>query len=280
MLSSAALSTAPASCSRASGDKVVNEAGFFEPDGDALIPDPSARGPWAEDMMHGRLLAGLAAWAIDRDHGDDAFVPARLTVDMFKSPGMKETRVSTALVRAGGRVRVVDATIQVGGVDVARGTALYLRRGQAPVDDVPVTPAWDITLPNPPPDDPYDMPFEVRWLEGREFGAPGIRQTWIREKHPLVTGHPLTPFIRAAVAADFASPLANSSTEGLEYINADLALYIARLPDGEWIGLESADRVAADGVSVAHCRMHDSTGPIGASEVCAVLNSRMARPES
>ena len=101
--------------------------------------------------MHGRLLAGLAAWAIDRDHGDDAFVPARLTVDMFKSPGMKETRVSTALVRAGGRVRVVDATIQVGGVDVARGTALYLRRGQAPVDDVPVTPAWDITIPTPPP---------------------------------------------------------------------------------------------------------------------------------
>jgi hypothetical protein len=73
--------------------------------------------------------------------------------------------------------------------------------------------------------------------------------------------------------------LANSGSDGLEYINADLALYIARLPEGEWIGLESADRVAADGVSVAHCRMHDETGPIGSSEVCAVLNPKMPRFE-
>ena len=48
----------------------MHDGGFFEPDGDALMPIPEARGPWAEDMMHGRLLAGLAAWAIDRDHGD------------------------------------------------------------------------------------------------------------------------------------------------------------------------------------------------------------------
>ncbi len=230
--------------------------------------------------MHGRLLGGLAAWAIDRDHGDDAFIPARLTVDLFKSPGMKETRVSTALVRAGGRVRVIDAFIQVGGVDVARGTALYLRRGAEPVDDVPVTQPWDLTIPTTAADDLYDMPFEVRWIEGHEFGAPGVRQTWMREKRPLVTGHPLTPFIRAAVASDFASPLANSGSEGLEYINADLALYIARLPEGEWIGVESGDRVAAEGVSVAHCRLHDAGGPIGWSEVCAVLNPRMARPDT
>ena len=48
----------------------------------------------------------------------------------------------TSLVRAGGRFRVVDAFVQVGGVDVA-GTALYLRKGQAPVDDAPLTATWD-----------------------------------------------------------------------------------------------------------------------------------------
>lgn len=256
----------------------MHEAGFFEPDGDALMPIPDARGPWAEDMMHGRLLAGLAAWAIDRDHGDPAFVPARLTVDLFKSPGMKESRVTTSLVRAGGRVRVVDAFVQVGGVDVARGTALYLRKGEAPVDDAPLTATWDSTIPEHE-DNPFDMPFEVRPVDGMGFGAVGPRRTWLRELRPLVTGEPLTPFIRAAVVADFASPLANSASEGLEYINADLALYIARLPEGEWIGVEYADRVTADGVSVAHCRLHDETGPIGSSEVCAVRNPRMPRFE-
>ena len=254
----------------------MHDGGFFEPDGDALMPIAEARGPWADDMMHGRLLAGLAAWAIDRDHGDPGFVPARLTVDLFKSPAMKETRVSTTLVRAGGRVRVADALIQVGGVDVARASALYLRTGDAPVDDAPVTPAWDSTLPGPG-EDAFEAPFEVRPVDGMWFGAPGPRRTWVRERRPLVTREALTPFIRAALVSDFASPLANSGSEGLEYINADAALYLARLPQGEWIGVEYADRVAADGVSVAHCRLHDERGPIGSSEVCAVLTPRMPR---
>src|SRR5262249_478589 len=268
-----------ASCSRASDHlTTMLDGGFFDPDGDALLPVPEARGPWAEDMMHGRLLAGLAAWAIDRDHGDPAFVPLRLAGDLFKSPAMKETRVTTALVRAGGRVRIADAFVEVGGVAVARGTALYLRKAEAHVDDAPLTPPWDSTVP-PPVENEWEAPFEVRTVGGNGFGSPGPRRTWLRELRPLVTGEALTPFIRAATLADIASPLPNSASEGVEYISADLARYMARLPVGEWIGVEYADRVAADGVSVAHCRLHDEIGPIGSSEVCAVLTPRMPRFE-
>jgi hypothetical protein len=81
--------------------------------------------------------------------------------------------------------------------------------------------------------------------------------------------------VRAALAADFASPIANSHTGGLDHINADLSLHLGRLPVGEWIGIDVAERVAADGVSVASCRFHDAGGPIGWSSVCAVLNPRM-----
>ena len=41
---------------------------------------------------------------------------------------------------------------------------------------------------------------------------------------------------RAALSADFASPLANSGPAGIDYINADLTLHLGRLPEGEWIG--------------------------------------------
>ena len=65
---------------------------------------------------------------------------------------------------------MVDAFVQVGGVDVARGTALYLRKGEAPVDDAPLTATWDSTIPEHE-DNPFDMPFEVRPVEGMGFGA-------------------------------------------------------------------------------------------------------------
>ena len=100
---------------------------------------------------------------------------------------------------------------------------------------------------------------------------------WLRDRRALVAGEAFTPFVRAALCADFASPFANSGPDGLDYINADLTLHLGRLPVGEWIGLETNDRVAADGVSVAECRYFDRTGPIGFSSVCAVLTPGMPR---
>jgi len=228
-------------------------------------------------MLHGRLLAGLAAWAIERDHAAEGFVPVRLTVDMFRNPPMEPADVVSSLVRAGGRVRATDASVRIDGVEVARASALFMRAGPAPADDVPATSRWDA----PPPEGlareiDRDNAFDVVSPEGRGFGAPGRRQLWVRDRRRLVGDIELTPFVRAALAADIASPLANFGSEGLDYINADLTLHLGRLPAGEWIGVETAHRVASDGVSVAACTMHDLDGPIGSSTVCAVRTPRMA----
>jgi hypothetical protein len=247
---------------------------FFTPSDHGLEPHADARGPWAEDMMHGRLLAGLAAWAIERDHGDSDFVPARLTVDLYKNPTMETTSVSTQVVRAGRRVRAVDATMHVGGVEVARASTLWLRASDVDDDDAPHTAAWDAPAPDAAPVE-FGGAFEVRGIGGRAFGAPMPRRSWLRDTNALVAGEPMSPFVRAALAADFASPLANSHPSGLDFINADLTLHLGRLPEGDWIGIEAVDRVATRGVSVAYCRFHDAAGPIGWSTVCAVLNPRM-----
>lgn len=253
---------------------------FFEPTDAGLVPHPDARAPWSPDMLHGRLLAGLAAWAIEREHGEDGFVPTRLTVDLYKAPAMAPTTVTTTLVRAGGRVRAIDALLIVGGENVARASTLWLRRGGTPEgeDAIPRTAMWDAP---PPADDDADpvMWFDVRPIGDRGFGAPGPepRRVWLRDHRPLVAGATFTPFVRAALCADFASPFANSGPSGLDYINADLTLHLGRLPIGEWIGIETNERIAADGVSVAECSYFDQTGPIGFSSVCAVVTPRMPR---
>lgn len=261
---------------------------FFTPTDAGLVPHPDAHSPWATDMLHGRLLAGLAAWAIARDHGEPDLQPARLTVDLFRPPAMAPTEVATTLVRSGGRVRVADAALHVGGIEVARASCLLLRRraggngdGDAfdADDGAPRTPRWDA----PPPDAqapagmPADVPFDVRPAGEHGFGAPGgvVRRVWLRDRRPLLPGAELTPFVRAALAADFASPLANMGGAGLAFINADLTLHLARLPVGDWLGLATGDRVAAAGVSVAECVIHDRRGPVGWSTVSAVHHPRM-----
>jgi hypothetical protein len=232
-------------------------------------------------MLHGRLLAGLAAWAIERDHGHDEFVPVRLTVDLYRSPAMATTTIETRLVRGGGRVRAVDAFVTVGGQDVARASTLWLKRTSAPEgeDELPRSSSWDAPPPEACAASLSADAFDVRPVDDRGFGAagPDPRRVWLRDRRPLVAGSELTPFVRAALSADFASPLANSGPDGIDYINADLTLHLGRLPNGEWIGIETGDRIAADGVSVAQCLYFDEAGPIGFSSVCAVVTQRMSR---
>src|SRR5262245_580348 len=61
---------------------------FFARRGDAFIPNPVCNGPWDPSSMHGRVVIGLLAHAIEERHGADEFVPARLTVDMFRLPNI------------------------------------------------------------------------------------------------------------------------------------------------------------------------------------------------
>lgn len=257
---------------------------FFSIDADGrAVPRPEARSPWSADMLHGRLLAGLAARAVDAHHLDGGMRPARLTIDLFRSPAMEPVEVAHRRVRDGGRVRVVEVDLHVGGHHSARATVVLLRAGTHP-DGTPWTrDPWDVPHPDeidvPTPSPTQSLAsFQIRAVGGRGFGTSGQKQVWLRDERPLVDGEDLTPFERVAIASDFASPLGNSSDQGLAFINADITLYLGRLPRGEWIGIEVGAHVGADGVAVTRSDLFDLEGAVGFTDVCAVANAAMARP--
>jgi len=94
---------------------------FFTLDRDAFIPTPVSNGPWDPKSMHGRVVIGLLGHVIEERHGDNEFVPARLTVDMFRLPNiMTPVEVKTRQIRDGLRIRVIEADFFSGGVAIAR----------------------------------------------------------------------------------------------------------------------------------------------------------------
>ena len=96
----------------------------------------------------------------------------------------------------------------------------------------------------------------------------------MREKYNLVQGVPHSPFSRAAVAADYASPYVHAGDAGIQYINTDITLQLHRLPEGEWIGFEAAGHEASHGIAAGYCRLHDCTGAIGFVSCTALANER------
>jgi hypothetical protein len=257
---------------------------YFQPTPAGLDPVPEAHSPWATDMLHGRLLAGLAARAVEADEHDAAYAVSRLTVDMFRSPPMLPFTTTTEVIRAGGRVRVLDVVIESGGREIARARALLQRTGDEPGGEIWHAPRWAVPLPDdlPVPDDQGEGPgaggWEIRLVNEGGFWTAGRKRLWSRDGWALVAGEAMSPVVRAALAADLPNPMANAGSAGLAYINPDLTLFLARPPRSEWIGLEVADHVSAGGLAVGTCTLYDIDGPIGSSTVCAVTNPTSLTP--
>ena len=206
---------------------------------------------------------------------------------MFRLPTLAPIEVKTRPVRDGLRIKVVEADFISDGVAMARASCQLLRRAQNPPGQVWSPPNWQVPPPSaiPAPAHPRaggHGKWAVRPIEGY-MGSPGPRRLWMSEVRDLVAGFPLTPFVRVAVAADFASPFANAGDQGLGYINSDLTLYLHRLPIATWIGFEVVNHQASDGIANGECRLYDQTGVIGTAMVAALAQRKLmqvARPVS
>lgn len=253
---------------------------FFTRIGDTFAPGRHARGPWGE-IINGRVVGGLAARALEIAHGLEEFQPARLTVDMFRPAAMSPVTVDTVSVREGRRIRVADATLSQNGVGVARATAVFLRRSEQPSGRI-WSAQWPSATPPPLPEDlnpdhPMIMQPSSDGDSTESTAVPGWngadrKRAWIRENRALVGGEDLTPFVRAAMAGDAASPLTGWGSEGLQFINADYTLLLSRLPEGPDIGLEAMDHLSVDGVAVGTALVRDHRGPIGNCSITALAN--------
>jgi hypothetical protein len=256
----------------------MSDQPFFSRDGERFVPNPISRGPWTATSLHGRVVIGLLGREIERRHGGADYMPARLTVDMYRLPDLSPVDVVTRVVRDGRRIKVIDAEFLSGGVSMARATCQLLLRTRNPEGRTWSPPPWGAPPPSSiaPPGDPrssLDGMWAIRPISG-QMGSMEPRRLWMTEVRDLIEGEPWTPFARVAVGCDFASPFANASERGLAFINSDVTLYLHRLPVSEWVGYEVVNHHASDGVAIGECWVHDEQGPIGTATVAALGQDR------
>lgn len=252
---------------------------FFVRRDDEFVPNEIAHGGWGP-TLGGQVVGGLLARAVEKLARDDELQPARLTVEILRRVASAPVRVTASVVRSGSRMRAIDAAMTQDGELVARGSALYLRRGTQPDGEF-----WTTAIDLPPlPEEPRqfddDVPMFIRaygpdpeWVgEGFPWQQCGPRYAWLREVRDLVDGEELTPFLRAALAVDVTSSMTNFSSAGLAFINADYTLALSRLPVGPYIGMAAVTHTSAEGVATGSACLYDTLGPIGTGLSTAIAN--------
>ena len=175
------------------------------PDGEWLIPQPNACGPWFPGVQHGGSIAGLFARAIERVESDVEMFTTRISIDMSRRVPMGPTKVETDVVRNGRRVQAIEARYIVSDEVAARATATRIR-----VDED--LSSEKIGVGSRPEDLPPMRPEEVPVMEGlfvgfdfvrnfvmrREQTASGGAMTWARLDRQFVdrrTQHTVDPAV-------------------------------------------------------------------------------------
>ncbi len=236
-------------------------------------PTEFAGSHWGDDHLNGPAVVGLAAQALESFCGSADFMPTRLTVDLFRAARAVMTSVSVRMVRDGRRVRSAECDVAQEGRLVARATLLQYRRSAAPPGrlwSVPATISFPRSL-----DDKEQTAVDSD--AGNWSRSPGEHQNDSRKRFfnspiDVVSGEPNSQFLRAVMVAEATSLVTNLGTKGVGYINGDLTVGLARLPVGEWIGVQADSHWAADGVAVGLATLFDRSGAFGSGMTTAVAN--------
>jgi hypothetical protein len=251
----------------------VKAAHFTPTECGEFAPTPFAQSHWGDDHLNGPAVVGLAARSLELDCGSPDFMPARLTVDLFRAARGVLTAVTVRVVRDGRRIRSAECDLAQEGRLVARATLLQYRRSVAPPGRLWAAP---MTLPPLPSVDETAL-TQVGSEGGTLSRSPGEHQNDSRKSFynraiEVVAGEKLSPFTRAVMAAEATSLVTNLGTQGVGYINGDLTVGLARLPVGEWIGVRADSHWAADGVAVGTATLFDQVGAFGSGMTTAVSN--------
>lgn len=248
-------------------------AHFIPTQGGGFEPTSFAGSHWGDDHLNGPAVVGLAAHALEKFCGSTEFMPARLTADLFRAARGVPTSVSVRMVRDGRRVRSADCDVAQEGRLVARATLVQYRRSTAPPGRLWSVPAA-ISFP-PLLDDGVQTAVDSD--AGEWSRSPGDHQNDSRKRFfnspiDVVAGHPNSQFLRAVMVGEATSLVTNLGTRGVGYINGDLTVGLARLPVGEWIGVQADSHWAADGVAVGTATLFDGSGAFGSGMTTAVAN--------
>lgn len=250
--------------------------GYFDRDGERYLPTVHGVGPWAPGSISGRPVLGLCTHLFEEALPSTAWLPARLTVDLVRMAMQEPIEVSVEVRKQGRTAMVVDIELLQGGRPVA------LARGLGTLAQVtPQTAVWTSGTDLAPvpthllPEHP-DHPMSLtggRWIDDRGTFGPGPRGWlsapqgpnvgWAWERGSLIAGEPSSPYVRLGLVADVANPTLNTGQTGLQFINADVALYLSRRPEGPYVGLKALEHLHHQGTAVGSATLVDAEGPVG-----------------
>jgi hypothetical protein len=245
---------------------------FYEPSGaGSFVATAATAGPWTPHAQHGGPPSALAARAFELHEADAGQRLARVTVDIMRPIPVGKITIRVRTVRPGRRVTLLEAVMEADGQEVlhARGWRIARPGGGVPAIGTAGTPPAIAAEPSQADfgrahAEGYMSAIEWRFVSGRAFQEHAAGSVWTRARIPLLPGEDSSPMSRSLLVADSGSGIGSALDPAkFHYLNVDLTVVLPRDPAGEWLLLESATSIGAEGTGLAESVLSDISGRCG-----------------
>jgi hypothetical protein len=251
--------------------------------GDHYVSTELTRGPWDDASQHAGPPAALLARELERCGEPEGRRIGRVTIEILGPVPIAPLTTAARVIRPGRGVELVEGELSgPDGEPLLRARAWRLREQPTQLpDDLP---------PHPPPPGPtqgretkqfpsdadtgWHTAMEIRYVKG-DYMEPGPATAWFRPRHPLVDDEPLTPLARVMLAADAGNGVsATLDWSRYLFVNVDLTVHLARLPEGEWVCLDAVTFPEPDGIGLAESALYDESNRIGVAAQTLAIRPR------
>ncbi len=242
---------------------------FFVSRGKAYAATEATRGPWDDAHQHAGPPSGLLGRALERFQPRDDARIVRVTIEILRPVPIAELEVDVTVARPGKRVELLEAVMTSGGDKVLKARAWRMRMASLVFDEPPreMLPGpesgrWEPFFPGVA-EAGYHTHMDWRFLRG-SFREAGPATAWLTMKVPLLPGEGPSPLVRVLVAADSANGVSCAlDPRDYVFVNTDLNVFLHRVPEGEWVGMDSRTLLEPSGVGLTETVLHDRSGPVG-----------------
>ena len=254
---------------------------IYRLDGHHILTGPNAAGPWDPTMQHGSAPSSLVIHIAETIPTPAPMQVVRLTMDLLRPVPVAPLTYQSEVLREGRKIQLVEVRLYAKDVIVARATVLKIRIQPPELPEGVAGPV--VTLPGPDESRPLSNSgnrnaflagLTMRGAVG-DFLSPGPGAIWFNLHREIVEGAPVSPTMRAVVAADFSNGTSSLlDFRAWTFINADLSVSLTRPPMGEWILLDAESWVGPDGAGIAAARLADIHGYFGRAIQSLVIEPR------
>jgi hypothetical protein len=234
------------------------------------LPSDLARGPFAG--LQGGAIAGLLTAEVERVTAKEGLGnPVHLTAWFLRPVLLAPLRTRTAILHAGGRVSIVDATLHSEGEEhplaMVRVSIARLR----PLELANVSPAEQSIDPTALPLRRTNAPHGKSWFMDTMEARQGERGTvWFKMLTPVVEG--AGPLAAVAGPADWAHGIGRPLHDVVADPNSNLSVHLLRPPRSAWIGIAAHARWQPEqGTGVGSATLLDTEGEIGKVTMSVML---------